>query len=31
MLNRYMNEKLLKSFVAMVLLAIGVYYVLGSR
>jgi len=27
MLNRYMNEKALKTFVAVVLLAIGVYYV----
>jgi len=26
MLNRYMNEKALKTFVAAVLLAIGVYY-----
>jgi uncharacterized protein len=28
-LNRYMNEKMLKMFVAVVLLAIGVYYVFG--
>ena len=28
-LNRYMNEKALKTFVAIVLLAIGIYYVLG--
>jgi uncharacterized membrane protein YfcA len=26
-LNRYMNEKALKTFVAAVLLAIGLYYV----
>ena len=28
-LNRYMNEKATKTFVAVVLLGIGLYYLLG--